>query len=301
MRRRGIMIIVIALVAAGFFGTWTLAYRSGETSGRNKVSADRSAFGTRVAAGQPAGAGGQGGGAPGGAGGAGGTRGQGGGSAVAGTGATDGAAGTRGPGGGSAVAGAGNVGQGANGTPGAGRQGGATSNLTGKVMKVDGTTLSVQQSDNTTISVTTTADTAVRKLVAGALTDLKAGDIVTVDGSKTGDNAYSAKSVTSLGSVPGGGGGGNGGGGRGQGGPPAGATAPAVTGQIKSVSGGTIMVQAFDGSTATVTTTATTMVRTQQSGTLGDIKTGDTLLIQGDKTSDTAFLARTITNQGATG
>ena len=34
---------------------------------------------------------------------------------------------------------------------------------------------------------------------------------------------------------------------------------------------------------------------------LSDIKTGDTPLIQGDKTSDTAFLARTITNQAHPG
>src|SRR5258708_5799605 len=86
MRRRGATVIIIAIIAAGFFGTWTLAYRKGESDGRAKVSTDRSSFQTRVASSpQTGGTGGQtGGGGPGGAGGPAGTRGAGGGSAVAG-------------------------------------------------------------------------------------------------------------------------------------------------------------------------------------------------------------------------
>jgi hypothetical protein len=282
MRRRGITVIIIAVIAAAFFGVYTLAYRTGESSGRSKVSADRSAFQTRVASAPQAAAGGgqAGGGTAGGAG----TRGSAGGSAAAGGGAT----GQRGGGAGGA------------GTVGTAAPGGAISTLTGKVTNVNGTTLSVQQADNSTVSVTTTADTAVRTFVTGALTDLKAGDIVAVDGSKTGDTAYSAKTVTNLGvasgaSVPSGGPAG-----RGQGSAQTGGATPVFTGQIKSLSGGTIMVQGFDGSSATVMTTPTTVVRTQQSGTMSDIKAGDVLLIQGDKTGDTAFAARSITNQGAT-
>lgn len=282
MRRRGATVIIIALLAAAFVGTWTFAYRMGESDGRNKVSTDRSQFQTRVASGPQANAAGQ----PG-----------------------SGAASTRGSAGGSAVAGAGLTGQGAAspgaaggaGTPAAGRPERVTSSITGKVTRVDGSTLSVQQSDNSTVSVTTNAETAVRKLVTGALADLKAGDIVAVDGSKTGDAAFSAKSVTSLSAATGAGGpAGGAGGGRGQGGPPGGVAAPAVTGLIKSVDGGTITLQGFDGTSVTVSTTPATVVRTQQPGTLSDIKAGDVLFVQGDKTGDAAFLARTITNQGAT-
>jgi len=276
---------MIAVVAAALFGTWTVAYRAGESDGRTKVSTDRSIFQTRIASAPQTGAGGSGqntgaGGSPGAAGAAG-SRGPGGGSVAAGTAA---------PGGSPAAAGR------TSGTPGAGRGTGTTSNLVGRVTKVDGSTLSVQQTDNSMVSVTTNADTAIRKLVAGALTDLKAGDVVAVDGSKSGDAGFSAKSVTSLGST----GGAGAAGGRPQGGAPTGG-APALTGQIKSVDGATIMVQGFDGTTTAVTTTPATVIRTQQTGTLSDIKAGDTLLIQGDKTSDTAFLARTITNQGASG
>lgn len=279
MRRRGITVIVIAVIAAAFFGVYTLAYRTGESSGRSKVTTDRSAFQTQVASAPQAAAGGGGQ-----AGGGTGTRGSAGGSAAAGGGAT-------GPRGGNA---------GGTGTAGTAAPGGAVSTLTGKVTNVTGTTLSVQQADNSTVSVTTTTNTTVRTFVTGALTDLKAGDVVAVDGSKTGDTAYSAKTVTNLGAASGAGvPSGGGPAGRGQGSPQAGGATPVLTGQIKSLSGGTIMVQGFDGSSATVTTTPATIVRTQQPGTMSDIKTGDMLLIQGDKTGDTAFAARSITNQGA--
>jgi hypothetical protein len=284
MRRRGIIVVIIAVAAALFFGVYSLAYRAGESSGRSKVSADRSAFQTRVAsAPQPAAGGGTG------------------------SSGTAGGAGTRGSAGGSAVAGGGG-GQGRGSTnatmpAGSAVAGRATSTVAGKVTAVSGTTLSVQQADNTMVSVTTNADTAVRKLVTGALTDLKAGDIVAVDGSKTSDTALSAKTVTSLGAasgtgVPSGGGGRAGGGG--PSGAQTGGAAPALTGQIKSVAGGTIMVQGFDGSSVTVTTTPATVVRTQQPGAVSDIKAGDMLLVQGDKVGSTEFLARTITNQGPT-
>jgi hypothetical protein len=265
MRRRGITVIVIAVIAALLFGTWTLAYRAGQSSGRDKVSSDRSAFQTRVAsAPQAAGAGGGN--------------------------QASGGAGTRGSTGGAAGQARGASATSPAGTPAAGR---ATSTVSGKVTKVDGATLSVQQTDNTMVSVTTNADTAVRKLVTGALTDLKAGDIVTVDGSKTGDTAMSAKTVTSLGAASGAGAP------SGRGGAQTGGAAPALTGQIKSVDGGTLTVQGFDGSSVTVTTTPATVVRMQQPGAVSDIKAGDTLLIQGDKIGGTEFLARTITNQGA--
>lgn len=290
MRRRGITVIIIAIIAAAFFGVYTLAYRAGESSGRSKVTADRTAFQTRVASAPQAAAGGGGGGQA--------------------SGGTSGGAGPRGAGGGSPAAGGGVPGQrggaGGTGTAGTAAPGATVSSLTGKVTKVDGATLSVQQADNSTVSVTTTASTAVRKLVAGAVTDLKAGDIVAVDGSKTSDTAYSAKTITSLGAASGAGApsGGGGAAGRGPGGAQgsaqAGGAAPVLTGQIKSLSGGTIMVQGFDGSSVTVTTTPATVVRMQQPGAVSDVKAGDVLLIQGDKTSDTALVARSITDQGAT-
>lgn len=275
MRRRGITVLIIAVIAAAFVGTYSLAYRAGETSGRNKVSTDRSQFQTRIAANPQSG--GAGGAPPGGAGG----------SAAAGSGAQR-------PGGGPGNA------TGASGTPAAGGSvrpagAGVGTSVAGRVTKVDGATVSVTQTDNSTVSVATNGETAIRKLVTGALTDLKTGDIVTVDGAKTSDTAYNAKTITSLGQVTGATAAGSG---RPNAAPP-GVPGPAVTGQIKNMDGGTIMVQGFDGATVTVTSSPATVVKTQQPGTLSDIKTGDVLFVLGDKTGDNAFLARSITDQGA--
>jgi hypothetical protein len=60
-----------------------------------------------------------------------------------------------------------------------------------------------------------------------------------------------------------------------------------------------MMVQGADGTMFTVNTDGSTMVRMQQPGTLADIKAGDLLMVFGEKTGDTAYLAQTITNQGA--
>ncbi len=290
MLRRGITLLVIVVIAAALIGTWKVAYQMGTSDGRNTVTEARNAFQTRVASAPQAasntgGTGGTGGGA----------RGSGGGSAAAGSGGNAAGGGTPGAGGTSAAGGAPGGTTNRGGGNASGNAAGATfTTLNGRVTKVDGGTLSIQQPDNATVSVTTNGETAVRKLVAGALTDLKAGDLVSVDGAKAGD-AFSAKTITSLGAAAGGGGGGT----RPGGGQPGGApSASTVTGQIKTVDGGTITLQGSDGTMTTVSTSPSTLVRMQQPGVLTDIKTGDMVLIQGEKTSDTV-LARSITNQGA--
>ncbi|MCA1669105.1 MAG: hypothetical protein LC793_17260, partial [Thermomicrobia bacterium] len=58
-------------------------------------------------------------------------------------------------------------------------------------------------------------------------------------------------------------------------------------------------VQGFDGATVTVTSSPATVVKTRQPGTFGDIKPGDLLIVQGEKTGATGFRARNITNEGA--
>lgn len=272
MRRRGLTLLVLVVIVAAVYGTWTVAYRMGESDGRNKVAAARTAFQTRAAGNPQSGAVG---GAPGSAGGRGA-----GGSAAAGLGTPGAASGANGRGAaGSAVSG------------GTARPATTASNLIGHVTKIDGATVSMQQTDNSIVTVMTNGDTAIRKLVVGALADLKTGDVVAVDGIKTGDAAYSAKTITSLGQ--------GGVAGRSPNAVPSGVPGPAVTGQIKSMENGTMTVQGFDGATVTVTSSPATVVKTQQPGTLSDIKTGDLVLVQGDKSGDTGFLARTVTDQGS--
>jgi len=276
MRRRGIAVLILAVIAVALVGVWSVAYRLGDASGRNKVAADRSAFLTRVpgnpqgaaAAGSPSAAGGRGAG----------------GSAVADTGT---------PGTGSR-AGRSSAASGIA-TGGTAPSGATASSLAGRVTKIDGATVSVQQADSTTVAVTTDGQTTIRQLVTGVLTDLKTGDVIAVAGGKTGDTTYSAKTITSIGQVTGATGAGVG---RSLNAALPGVAAPAVTGQIKSVNGGTLIVQGFDGATVTVTSSPATVVKTQQPGTLSDIKTGDVLFVQGEKTGDT-LVARSITDQGS--
>lgn len=268
MRRRALIVLVLAVIAAAFFGTWRVAYRMGEDDGRSKVVAARTAFLARAGGNPQAGV----------------------------TGGSPVAAGTRGASG-SVAAGSG-ARRTADGTAPGGttRPSGVVSTLTGHVTKIDGPTVSVQQADNSTVAVTTNSETAIQKSVVSALADLKTGDVITVDGTKTGDTAYSAKTITNLGQRAGGTGGDAG---RPPNAAPPGVPGPAVTGRITSMDSGTITVQGFDGATVTVTSSPATVVKTQQPGTLSDIKTGDLIVILGDKTGDTGFLARSIVNQGA--
>lgn len=268
--------VILAVIAAALVGTWSVAYRLGDSRGRSKVAADRSAFLTRVpgnpqgaAAGSPGASGGRGAG----------------GSAVAATGA---------PGTGSR-SGRGSAASGTQTGVGSQPPQSSVSSLAGRVTKIDGATVSVQQADSTMVAVTTDGQTIIRQLVTGVLTDLKTGDVIAVAGGKTAETTYSAKTITSIGQVTGAT---SSGVGRSLATVPPGAAAPAVTGQIKSVNGGTLTVQGFDGTTVTVTSSPATVIKTQQPGTLSDIKTGDLLLVQGDKTGNT-LLARSITDQGS--
>lgn len=266
MRRRALTVVILAVVAAAFSGTWVVAYRMGQSDGRSKVAADRSAFLETRAAGsaQPATSGGRPGGA---------APSVGAGGSIVTRAGTPGAGGTAGAGG--------SRGTTASGT---GAPSGTLSRLAGRVTKIEGTTVSVQQTDGSTMTVTTTSDTAIWKLGSGALSDLKAGDAIAVAGAKTGDTAYSATTITSVGSLAT---------------VAAGASRPIVTGQIKSVNGDTIILQETGGVTVTVTASPATVVKREQPGTLRDITIGDLLVVQGEKSGATAFVARSIINQGA--
>ena len=287
MRRAGTSVILVIIAVAAVMGTALFSYRKGNTDGQATAAADRSAFTARgtVTGGQSAEGGRFAGGAAGGA-----------------------------PGG-RAAQGSSVAGGGAAGTPGAG------GGVTGKVTKVDGATLSLQQQPgNTTLTITTGATTTVTTFAAAAMSDLKTGDLIAVQGEKTGDTAYTATVLLALSGERGaaGGGGGAPGGGAastapagtagGQGRGPGGSGRDAggfglagggPSGRITKIDGATITLQGLDGTTLTVTTNNGTSVRKQTEGKVADIKVGDTIVVQGEKTGDTAYTARLIVNQGA--
>lgn len=294
MRRSGTTIGIIVIVLLAVAVTGFVAYGRGETAGQKAASSDRSGFasrGTSVAGGADRFGGRSGRDA--------------GGSAAAGAGTPDAASGT--------------AGRGAAGAPA----------VTGKVMKVDNGTLTLQeQPGNTTATVATSATTRVTTFTQGALSDLAMGDIVALQGDKTGDTAFAAKTIYALnGAQDGGRGPGSAGAtsgtetaatpaadsrGRGAGNAASGSAAagrsaggglfPGLsgpTGRITQISGGTLTLQGFDGSTTTVTTNASTSVRKQTPGALSDIKTGDTVSVQSDPAGGPTAPARAIIDLGA--
>lgn len=196
--------------------------------------------------------------------------------------------------------------------------------ITGTVTKVLSGVFTIQQADTTSVDIATTAETSVTKTKAAALSDLKVGDLISVEGEKSGDGAYSASAITTLAGL-----GGPGGavrqvitvpptGGPVSGGAPAGgfvATTPAgassqtgggtfyigggagdkgTIGKVTKVEGGTLTLETPDGGTATVRTDAKTTFRAQVVANVNDIKSGDRVTVIGDKTGDALYTARVI-------
>jgi hypothetical protein len=216
------------------------------------------------------------------------------------------------------------------GTPGAGDVTTFTGTpaVTGTVTKVLSGVFTIQQADKTSADIATTAETSVTKTNAASLTDLKIGDLVTVEGEKSGDGSYAASAITTLAGVggpvrqvsngppPGGGPGGSGanpGGGFvatvpagaspstsggtfyiGGGASGAGGNGKGAIGKVTKVEGVTLTLEAPDGGTVTVRTDARTAFRAQVVANVNDIKTGDLVTVIGDKTGDTLYTARVI-------
>lgn len=297
MRRSVSLIVLVVIAGAAIIGAWLVGYSHGVTAGSSTAAADRSGFPTRAAgapgAGGFPGAGGAGG-FPGGAGGA--------------------------PGGQAA----GGQGGAPGGVPGSQAAGGATSQagVTGKATKVDNGTITVQAANNTTVTVNTTTTTMVQKVGTIALTALKTGDFITIQGDKTSDTAYTAKMILSVGStVPAGlipsgttGGAPSGSASAGQapsgqasgaprggasGGLPAGFPSGPL-GRITKIDGSTVTMQGLDGTAITVTASGSTTVQMLQPGAITDVKAGDTLIVQGDPAGTNTYNARVIIDQGAT-
>jgi hypothetical protein len=72
----------------------------------------------------------------------------------------------------------------------------ASSGTTGKVKLVNGKTIYIETEDGATVTVKTDGDTTVAKAEKGKLSDVKAGDSVTVEGETADDGSVTATSVT---------------------------------------------------------------------------------------------------------
>ncbi|WP_433834012.1 hypothetical protein ACQP2E_22575 [Actinoplanes sp. CA-015351] len=72
----------------------------------------------------------------------------------------------------------------------------AAAGTTGKVKLVNGSTIYIETEDGSTVTVKTGDDTTVATAKKGKLSDVKAGDSVTVEGATAEDGSVTATSVT---------------------------------------------------------------------------------------------------------
>jgi hypothetical protein len=72
----------------------------------------------------------------------------------------------------------------------------AADNTTGEVKLVNGKTIYIETEDGSTVTVKTDGDTTVSTAEKGKLSDVKAGDSVTVEGEAADDGSVTATSVT---------------------------------------------------------------------------------------------------------
>ncbi len=71
-------------------------------------------------------------------------------------------------------------------------------NTTGKVKLVNGKTIYVETADGTVVTVKTDGDTTVSTAAKSELSDVKAGQSVTIEGAAADDGTVTAKSVTAT-------------------------------------------------------------------------------------------------------
>ena len=85
---------------------------------------------------------------------------------------------------------------GGNNARGAAAQTPASNGTTGKVKLVDGANVYITTADGSTVKVTTSSGSKVTKAAPGAVSDLKAGDTITVQGTTGSDGTIAATSIT---------------------------------------------------------------------------------------------------------
>lgn len=158
--------------------------------------------------------------------------------------------------------------------------------------------------------------TPVLAVVAALVIGLFGGILIGQGTAHTQTTGFARQGGGFGGGAPGGAGGaGQPGGGTGQGGTGGGAGAlqggqnrtpgdfqNLTTGTIQSIDGTTITLKLPDGSTVTVSTSATTKVTTTSKASVGDLKSGQTIVVRGAKASDGSVAATSVTEgQGGFG
>jgi len=170
----------------------------------------------------------------------------------------------------------------------------------GTIASIDGSTLTLTTPDGQT-RVVTSSSTTFASTSSGSLSDVKIGDNVVIQGTTT-DTTIVADRITDSGTVGGrfGGGGGSGGGAPstgqttpgqgGQGGP----RARPVVGTISAVNETSTTVKVADGTTYTMTTTASTTVSLVKASSLAALHVGQTVRVNGPTAADGTITATSV-------
>ena len=172
----------------------------------------------------------------------------------------------------------------------------------GQVKQISGSTITLT-TNNGSLTVNAGSQTQVQKLDQGSLSDIQAGQRITVRGTRAADGTFTAQMIQLGGQF--GGRGGNfqgtprprqGTPGASQGGGYGGRATNAnnfVAGQVQQISGNTITLTTNNGS-LTVNAGDQTQVQKMDQATLSDIQAGQRITAQGSLQSDGTFTAQMI-------
>jgi hypothetical protein len=135
----------------------------------------------------------------------------------------------------------------------------------GKVVTISGSTITLTDPMNNTTYTVDASKASVQKDrdAAGAITDIKVGDIIMVEGTLSGTSISATEIHEGLGGM----------GMRGHGG--------GTVGTVTSVSGTMLSVTGNDGGTYTVDATTASVRANGAASTISGIKVGDTVMVQG--------------------
>jgi hypothetical protein len=183
--------------------------------------------------------------------------------------------------------------------PGGGGDGFFRRGTTGTIQSVHGPTLTLIDRQQQPVLVTTTAQTVYTKAVVGSARDVKRGDFIMVSGVLSeADSTLTAGRVTILGAAspslgarllpPGGR-------------TPATTSIGVATGTVTDTNGDSWTLNQFGGGLVTVLVGPATIVSRMGSGSLSDLKPGQTVVVRGSVSDDSSIVAADVQEGGDLG
>jgi hypothetical protein len=162
---------------------------------------------------------------------------------------------------------------------------------TGTIQSVHGATLTVVDRQGQPITVTTSPGTVFTKTVAGSARDVRKGDRIVATGVLADANdTLTAGRIAVLGSGPAPGTN-----------PLAPSPAGVASGTVTAAAGDRLTISEADGTAVTVVLAPSTAVTVTAAGSIGDLKTGQTVVVRGAVNPDSSIVASTVQQGGVAG